>query len=128
MALLVLRHADEQYQIRLESSQGIVYLVRRPIPQDSPKVAILSKIARRQARNVDARELEDWKVNSCFRKMAGNHRRERGLPMRRDANASSLNTWERPSCHLRLIVNCGAFSLPGASQYCRCSVPCRVGE
>jgi hypothetical protein len=113
MALLVLRHGDEQYGIGLESSQGIVYLVRRPIPQDSPKVAILSKIARRRVRNVDARELEDWEVDSCFRKMAGNHRRKRGLPMRRYANASSLDVGERAFCHLPLIVNWGAFSLPG---------------
>jgi len=107
MASLVLRHAEEQYGVRLESSQGIVNLVRRPIPHESPKVAILSKIARRRVRNVDARELEDWEVDSCFRKMAGNHGRKRGLPMRRDANASSLDVWERAFCHLRLIVNCG---------------------
>ena len=45
--------------------------------------------------------------------MAGNDRRKCGLPMRRDANASSVDVWERAFCHLRLIVNWGAFSLPG---------------
>ena len=64
MALLVLRHADEQYGARLEPSQAIVNLVRRPISQDSPKVAILSKIARRRVRNIDAGELENREVDS----------------------------------------------------------------
>jgi hypothetical protein len=62
-----------------------------------------------------ARELEDWEGDSCFRTMAGHHCRKRGLPMRRDANAPSLDVWEGAFCHLALIVNCGPFSLPGGS-------------
>jgi hypothetical protein len=82
----------------------------RSISQNSPKVTILTKIARRRVRDVDARELKDWEVDPCFGTMAGNHRRERGLPMRRDANASSLDVWERAFCHLRLILNCRSLA------------------